>query len=96
MVVEWLTFEVDSSERDEWLAVEEQHWSRFLETRPGFVGKEMWVERGDPARVHAIIRWESMAAWDAVTPEEVEAVDSAMGSWHREATMRAFDVIRSC
>ncbi|MDE0655425.1 MAG: TIGR03792 family protein [Acidimicrobiaceae bacterium] len=96
MVIEFLTFEVAPDELEEWLTVEEQHWSRYLEGRPGFIGKEMWVEEGDPGRVHAVIRWESMEAWDAVPPADVEAVDEAMGRWCREATMRAYRVIRDC
>ncbi|MYH78357.1 MAG: TIGR03792 family protein [Acidimicrobiaceae bacterium] len=96
MVIEFLTFEVAPDELEEWLTVEEQHWSRYLESCPGFIGKEMWVEEGDPGRVHAVIRWESMEAWDAVPPADVEAVDEAMGQWCREATMRAYRVIRDC
>ena len=96
MVIEFLTFEVDPAERDQWLAEEERHWSRFLETRPGYAGKEMWVEEGVPGRVHAVIRWESREAWDAVPRADVEAVDAAVGEWCREATMRAFRVVRDC
>ena len=95
-MIEFLTFEVDPTERDEWLAAEERHWSRYLETRPGFAGKEMWVDGDDPGRVHAVIRWESQAAWDAVPRSDVEAVDAAMGEWYREASMRAFEVVRDC
>ena len=56
----------------------------------------MWVEEGVPGRVHAVIRWESREAWDAVPRADVEAVDAAMGEWCREATMRAFRVVRDC
>ena len=96
MVIEFLTFDVDPGERDEWLAIEERHWSRYLETCPGFIGKEMWIEESAPGRVHAVIRWKSQEAWDAVPPADVEAVDKAMGEWCREATMRAFRVVRDC
>ncbi len=96
MVIEFLTFEVDPAERDRWLAAEERHWSRYLETRPGFAGKEMWVDDGDPGRVHTVIRWESQQAWDEVPRADVEAVDEAMGDWCRDATMRSFRVIRDC
>lgn len=97
-MIEFLTIEVDPGERAEWLAVEERNWSRFLESRPGFIGKEMWIEEGDPGRVHAVIRWESREAWDAVPRADVEAVVEAMGRWSREETitMRAFRVIRDC
>ena len=95
-MIEFLTFEVAPDELEEWLTVEEQHWSRYLESRPGFISKEMWVDDQDPGRVHAVIRWASMEAWDAVPRAEVAAVDEAMGQWCREATMRAYRVIRDC
>lgn len=95
-MIEFLTFEVDPGEREEWLAVEERHWSRYLESRPGFAGKEMWVDDDDPDRVHAVIRWESKQAWDAVPSADVEAVDAAMGDWCREAALRTFHQIRDC
>ena len=95
-MIEFLTFDVDPDEREQWLAEEERNWSRFLDTRPGFAGKEMWVADDDAGRVHAVIRWESMEAWEAVPRADVQAVDAAMGEWSREATVRAFRVVRDC
>ena len=96
MVIEHLTFKVDPAERDEWLAVEEQTWSRFLERQAGFVRKEIWVERQHPEDVHAMIVWESEALWQAIPADELAAVDAAMGTWFRDCTMRIYDVLRSC
>lgn len=96
MVIEFLTFEVAPDVLEEWLTVEEQHWSRYLESRPGFAGKEMWVADDDPGRVCAVIRWESMEAWQAVPGADVDAVDEAMGEWFRQAEMRAYRVVRDC
>ena len=94
VVIEFLTFDVDPAERDEWLAEEERHWSRYLETRPGFGGQGDMGGRRRPGRVHAVIRWETQQAWDDVPRADVETVDAAMGDWCREATMRAFRVVR--
>lgn len=94
MVIEWLTFDVAENERSEWLDVEESVWSRFLETQPGFVRKEMWVEDGDPDRVHAVIWWNSVEEWKRITPEQVAEVDQLMGRHLKECTMRVFDVVR--
>lgn len=95
MVIELLTFAVDAVDLDAWLAVEGRTWSRFLEQRPGFVRKQMWVERGDTDRVHAVIWWVDQAAWDATNGPELAAVDESMGAWFREAlTCRVFDVVR--
>lgn len=96
MVIEWLTFDVVESERSEWLTIEESVWSRFLETQPGFVRKEMWVEEGDPDRVHAVIWWNSVEEWKRITPEMVAEVDARLGRHLKDCTMRVFDVVREC
>ena len=99
MVIELLTFQVAADERDEWLRIEEQVWSRFLEQQDGFVRKEMWVEEdddGDADTIHAVIWWESLEQWKAIGPEAVAAVDEQMGAWLREPTCRTFHVVRDC
>ncbi len=96
MVVEWLTFAVPSELRATWLAREEEVWSRFLESSPGFVRKQMWVEEGDPHLVHAVIWWESRELWKQITPEQVADVDERMGDLWRDCTMRVYDVVRDC
>lgn len=94
VVVEFLTFVVDSPDQDRWLVVEEREWSRFLSTRQGFVRKEMWRSHEDPTTIHAVIWWESLETWEAVTPAAVESVDRGMGRWLRKAAGVGFDVIR--
>lgn len=94
MVIEFLTFRVAPDELDEWLAVEEQHWSRFLERQDGFVKKEMWRTVDEPVSVHAVIWWESMAQWQAVPQAELDAVVASMGTYERHAECVAFDLLR--
>jgi uncharacterized protein (TIGR03792 family) len=96
VVVEYLTFQVDPADRAEWMAVEEETWSRFLERQPGYRGKQLWVERDRPDHVHAVIWWESEEHWKAIAAEELEAVDRAMGRWFRECSCRVVDVLREC
>ncbi len=96
MVIEYLTFRINPNERDGWMAIDEQSWSRFLERQKGFIGKQLWVERDCPNEVHAVITWEDEASWNAIPQEELAAVDAAMGLWLREPTCRIFDVIRDC
>lgn len=95
MVVEFLTFAIAPEELDEWLAVEERHWSRFLEQQAGFVRKEMWRPREHPDRVHAVIWWRSMEDWQAVPADELAQVAAAMGPHERTAICDAFDVVRT-
>jgi len=93
-VIEFLTFDVPPDELDEWLEVEALHWSRFLETREGFLRKEMWRSTDDPAMVHAVIWWESVAHWKAIPQSALDAVIEAMGPYERHAECVAYDVLR--
>lgn len=96
MVIEWLTFEVPADEQAEWLALEESIWSRFLEQQPGFVRKEIWIDEEAPDLVNAVIWWESLELWKAITPEHVAAVDSRMGTAWKPCTMKVYQVRRQC
>lgn len=95
MVVEFLTFRVPASERDAWLDLEAQHWTRFLERQDGFVRKEMWAPVGEPGVVHAVIWWESVEQWKAIPTDALEAVAAAMGEHERTAECTTFEVLRS-
>lgn len=95
MVIEFLTFDVDPAERDQWLPIEETTWSRFLEQQPGFIRKEIWTNRENPNEVHSVIWWSDQETWFQITAEQVAAVDAQMGTWFREAkSMQIFDVQR--
>ncbi len=96
MVVEFLTFTIDPSERAAWLPIEERSWSRFLERQNGFISKQLWMERDRPDEVYAVIFWESEALWHAIPKEELAAVDASMGGWLRDPTCRTYEVIRDC
>ena len=96
MVIEILEFDVDPSERDEWLKCEENNWSRFLEKQPGFVRKQMWQSADNPSKVHAVIWWESMAHWKAIPSDQLDDVARAMGPLERTPTLSVYDVIREC
>ena len=93
MIVEFLTFSVDAADLPRWLEVEREVWTGYLQTVPGFVRKEVWQ---DPARadsVHAVIWWESRQAWQAISREQVAAVDERVGEGYREPTAREFTVV---
>ena len=97
MVIEYLTFEIEPADLASWLEVEERTWSRFLERQPGFVRKQMWVERGETRLVHAVIWWADQASWNACAGPALAAVDEAMGPWFRDAiSCRVFEVVRDC
>ena len=96
MIVEFLTFDVPDADLEQWLAVEEVHWSRFLERQDGFVRKEMWRSCDDPTKVHAVIWWATREQWYAIPAEELRAVEAAMGVHEREAVMHDYEVLREC
>lgn len=93
-VIEMLRFSVSASERDAWMDVERRVWTGFLETVPGFQRKEMWLDAEDPDAVTAVIWWESIEQWNAVTAEQCAAVDLEMGEWLRPCTLRSWRVVR--
>lgn len=95
MVVEFLTFTVPPHELDEWLAVEDLHWTRFLQRQDGFVRKEMWRSTDDPTAVHAVIWWDSMSHWKSIPQGDLERVIEAMGPHERAADCISYELIRS-
>jgi uncharacterized protein (TIGR03792 family) len=93
MIVEFLTFDVEADVRAEWMEVDARTWTRYLENRPGFISKQLWVQRGTPHQVHAIIMWSDLDSWHAIPHEEMAALDAEMGAFFRVSTVRAYDVI---
>jgi uncharacterized protein (TIGR03792 family) len=94
MIVEMLTFAVEPSQQADWLAVEEEVWSRYLEACPGFIRKEMWRDPDRDHLLHAVIWWSSRDLWKQITAEHVAEVDARMGDWFRQSTMVEYEVVR--
>ena len=94
MVIEFLTFDIDPAEQEQWLVADEQHWSRLLEQQDGFIKKQIWRAVDDERAVHAVIYWQSLAQWHAISQAELDAVSKAMGEWDREPTCATFDLVR--
>jgi uncharacterized protein (TIGR03792 family) len=95
MVVEFLTFDVEPEIREAWMEMEERLWSRYLEQRPGFIRKQLWVEMSNPAQVHAMIEWESYELWHSIPDEDIARVDAEMGELFREARVQKFAILRN-
>lgn len=93
-VIEFLTFRVPVAAREEWLQVEEQHWTRYLERQDGFIRKEMWMSADDPESIHAVIWWSSLEQWKAIPADELAAVEHAMGEHERTATCDTYVLLR--
>jgi uncharacterized protein (TIGR03792 family) len=93
VIVEFLTVEIAPEERAAWLERDEQVWTAFLRTQPGFVGKERWLATDDPGHVHLVIRWATWEAWQAVTDAQVAEVDAGMAELLRVPSCRAYEVV---
>ena len=93
MVVEFLTFEVEPACHQQWMAADRDSWTRFLEQCPGFVRKQVWIDRDDPSRIHAMIEWTDEASWKSIHVDTLTAIDQAMGEWCRTATLKVYDIV---
>ena len=79
MVIEELTLTMPPSRVEAFLARDAEVWTAFLTEQSGFAGKEIWLPVDRPGTVVAIIRWDTMDQWRAITAEQVAAVDAEMG-----------------
>jgi uncharacterized protein (TIGR03792 family) len=68
MAIEWLTHNVPVGLRDRFIQVDEEIWTAFLATCPGFIRKHVWVHPEEPDRVFSIVEWETRALWKAIDP----------------------------
>jgi len=95
MVIEFLTFDIDVDDQHAWSVADRETWTAYLSGVPGFIRKELWVDRDHPNRVHAVIWWQDDASWNACDIDVMRTVDRAMGALHRTATLRTFDGVAS-
>ncbi|NJM46655.1 MAG: TIGR03792 family protein [Alkalinema sp. RU_4_3] len=83
MAIEWLTIEVPEGNRDRFIALDREIWTKFLSSCPGFIRKQVWVNPEKPEQVCLVVEWESREEWKAIDPEALAEVDrsfvAAMG-----------------
>lgn len=91
MVIEWLAFRIDPRDQPAWLEADAAIWTPALAAQPGYLGKETWTDRADPAALSLIIRWESLEAWKSVPRAHLDATEAAF----RTCLGRAWPVL-SC
>ena len=94
MVVERLTFQVAKSDHSRWIEADAASWTPFLARQPGFVSKQIWLPRDRPDVIHAVIIWESEAAWKAIPKADLDATDALMGDMVRPLQCHVFDIAR--
>ena len=95
VVIEFLTFTVDPADHEGWLDADARHWTAFLSQQAGFVSKQVWIDREQADRIHAVITWTDEASWKAIPADDLARVDDDMGEWVRPLTCRTLDVART-
>jgi len=75
MVIEWLKFNVDSEEREQFIQEDEKIWTASLSSYPGFLGKEVWIEPNAPAKVIFTIRWQTREQWKSISPKDLAKIE---------------------
>ena len=69
--LEYLIFEVSPALIDTFIDLDHRHWTLFLKDQPGFISKDVWVNRTKPGEVSTITCWRSKQDWEAVPVERV-------------------------
>ncbi|MEM8865029.1 MAG: TIGR03792 family protein [Planctomycetota bacterium] len=73
--IEELTFWVKADQREKFLKLDAEIWTATLAKQPGFLGKQTWLASDDPTSVKLVIRWRTMADWQAVPKDILTATD---------------------
>jgi uncharacterized protein (TIGR03792 family) len=75
MIIEWLKFRVSPDLREEFLEIDQQIWTNKLKTRPGFLGKEVWLNPDRMDEVIMFIRWQTREEWKNIPQEELNIIE---------------------
>ena len=83
MVIEWLKFRVDATQRARYLAIDDEIWTSALKTYPGFLDKTTWLDPNHEDEVIFVIDWATREQWKAIPEDELEQInqrfDTALG-----------------
>lgn len=83
MVIEWLKMRMPADQRENYIQVDDEIWTPFLQQYPGFISKETWISPDDPEVVIFVIRWRTREEWFSIPEADLEKVtdrfDEAIG-----------------
>jgi len=74
--VEYSVFEVSPKLIDQFIEMDHKYWTLFLKDKPGFISKEVWVNKTKPGEVSTIITWNTMEEWKSIPIEELTETDN--------------------
>lgn len=75
MVIEFLKIEVTGENREKYLQLDQEIWTKALAKCPGFLGKEVWINPDKPTEVILIIRWASRKEWKSISAQLLEKIE---------------------
>ncbi len=98
MVIEWLQFRIPADQRERYIQLDNEIWTPFLQTCPGFLTKETWIDPTDDEAVIFIIRWRTREEWKAISEAKLAEVtsrfDEALGFAYTTESSHEFQVRR--
>lgn len=75
MVVELLIVEVATEDREKYLQVDREIWTKAIAQFPGFISKEVWLNPQAPTEVNLIIRWRSREEWKSISTQLLAEIE---------------------
>jgi len=63
VAIEELQVRVSPDARERFVRLDEEIWTAMLRSRPGYLGKEVWLDTDDPGALKLVVRWERFDDW---------------------------------
>jgi uncharacterized protein (TIGR03792 family) len=91
VIIEWLVFQVEPEWHDRYLEADMAIWTTFLQSYPGFFGKQVWQNPDRPNEITFVIQWQTRENWESIPPEALAEIDRQFV----EKLGRSFELIES-
>jgi uncharacterized protein (TIGR03792 family) len=75
VVVELLVVEVAAEDREKYLQIDREIWTKAIAQFAGFIDKEVWLNPDKPTEVNLIIRWRSREEWKSISPQLLKEIE---------------------
>lgn len=75
MIIEWLKVNVPPDIREKYIQKDQEIWTAFLSTCPGFLGKEVWIHPQKLTEVVLVIRWATREDWISIPKERLKRIN---------------------
>jgi uncharacterized protein (TIGR03792 family) len=75
-VVEWIQYQVPPAVQADFIEKDEQIWTAFLSTVPGFISKEVLVSTKQLNEILILVHWVSREAWFGIERSQLERVQA--------------------